>query len=382
MSQTLLFVLGGCTLGVVQLVAGIALGMWLRRHNSTEGQTERQAVMQAQLVAQRLQDLADEMSTSVGEHRSQLDQASQLLSVDSGAGDGKLAELVVNVIGDIMRANQNLQSKLDSAEARLEEQAVELEAHISRSLTDPLTGLPNRREFNERLEERMGAWNRRQEVFSLLMVDVDHFKKLNDRHGHLVGDQVLASIGRALRGAVRREDAVARYGGEEFAILLPNTTLAEATNVAQKVREAVSRVVVSHNEQAITVTASGGLAAILPNERAETLIQRADAALYAAKGAGRDRAFVHDGVECRPADGYTPAGQSPPGPAAELVELIQAPDAHKQPENLPGDEVVEFGNYLPREKISAELAQSCEALRRAVVERSASPDVAAIAVES
>ena len=82
----------------------------------------------------------------------------------------------------------------------MQEQAVEIEAHISRSLTDPLTGLPNRREFNERLEERMGAWNRRREVFSLLLLDVDHFKKLNDQHGHLAGDQVLAAIGGALRG--------------------------------------------------------------------------------------------------------------------------------------------------------------------------------------
>ena len=137
--------------------------------------------------------LASEMSSSVGEHRSEFDQASQLLTVGwRYGGDESIAELVVDVIGDVVHANQNLQSKLDMAEGRLQEQAVEIEAHISRSLTDPLTGLPNRREFNERLEERMGAWNRRHEVFSLLLLDVDHFKKLNDQHGHLAGDQVLA----------------------------------------------------------------------------------------------------------------------------------------------------------------------------------------------
>ena len=170
------------------------------------------------------------------------------------------------MIGDIVRANQNLQSKLDTAESRLQEQAVEIEAHISRSLTDPLTGLPNRREFNDRLEERMGAWNRRREVFSLLLLDVDHFKKLNDQHGHLAGDQVLAAIGGALRGAIRREDAVARYGGEEFAILLPNTSLEQAAHVAQKVREAVGADGRRTQSAKIAVTVSGGLATIEPNE--------------------------------------------------------------------------------------------------------------------
>ena len=190
------------------------------------------------------------------------------------------------MIGEIVRANQSLQSKLDTAESRLQEQAVEIEAHISRSLTDPLTGLPNRREFNERLEERMGAWNRRREVFSLLLFDVDHFKKLNDQHGHLAGDQVLAAVGSALRGAIRREDAIARYGGEEFAILLPNTTMEQAAEVAQKVREAAARTVVEHNQYEIRVTVSGGIATIQPNETVEMLIQRADSALYAAKAAG------------------------------------------------------------------------------------------------
>src|SRR4029078_6936361 len=202
---------------------------------------------------------------SVGEHRSKLDQASQLLTSGSDTSDESLAELVVDVIGNVVRANQNLKTKLDTAEGRLQEQAVEIEAHMSRSLTDALTGLPNRREFNERLEERMGAWNRRRDVFSLLLIDVNHFKKLNDRYGHLAGDQVLATIGRALRGAIRREDAVARFGGEEFAILLPATCLNQAILAAQKVRDAVARVTISRGNQQIAITVSGGLATIQSN---------------------------------------------------------------------------------------------------------------------
>ena len=243
-SNTLLFVVGGCLLGAIQLIAGIVIGIWVRRPDGAASRHGHHDMVQASMIATRLQALADEMSSSVGEHRNKLDQASQMLTSDNVRSDDSLAELVVDVIGDIVRANQDLQAKLDTAESRLQDQAVEIEAHISRSLTDPLTGLPNRREFNERLEERMGAWNRRHEVFSLVLLDVDHFKKLNDQHGHLAGDQVLAAIGRALRGAIRREDAIARYGGEEFAILLPSTSLEQATLAAEKVREAVARTVV------------------------------------------------------------------------------------------------------------------------------------------
>ena len=93
------------------------------------------------------------------------------------------------------------------------------------------------------------------------------------------------------------------YGGEEFAILLPSTSMEQAIRVAQKVREAVARVVVNRNNQQIAVTVSGGLATIEPNERVESLIQRADSALYAAKAAGRNCTFVHNGIDCQLAEG-------------------------------------------------------------------------------
>jgi diguanylate cyclase len=378
MSHTLIFIMGGCLIGAVQLVVGIALGMWARRGSSAGSGHGRHDLMQTSLIAKRLQDLADEMSSSVGEHRSKLDQASQLLTSGTDTSNESMAELVVDVIGDVVRANHKLKSKLDTAESRLQEQAVEIEAHMSRSLTDALTGLPNRREFNARLEERMGAWNRRRDVFSLLLLDVDHFKKLNDRYGHLAGDQVLATIGRALRGAIRREDAIARFGGEEFAILLPSTSLEEAIQTAQQVREAVSRVAISRNNQQIAVTVSGGLATIQSNERVEALIQRADSALYAAKEAGRNCTFLHNGIDCRLAEGLQSEMAQSSSSAARLVELINSPDAHKPPVDEPqAEQAMEFGTYLPRDTISADLAQTCDELRQYLEERGTPQEVAA-----
>jgi diguanylate cyclase len=360
MSQTTLLILGGCLLGAVQLFAGIAIGIWIRRSERSDASRSRHEMLQASLIAERLKALADEISSSAHAHRSELDRASQLLKSDAARTDEALAELVVDVIGDMMRANQKLQTQLETAETRLEEQAVEIEAHISRSLTDPLTGLPNRREFNERLEERMSAWNRRREVFSLLMLDVDHFKKLNDEHGHLAGDQVLSAIAKALRGAVRREDAVARYGGEEFAILLPNTSLEQAVHVAEKVRQAVSRTAVEHNHQSIAVTVSAGLSVIEQGDSSESLIHRADAALYAAKASGRNRTCIQNGGEA----------SLPAGPAARLLEIIHSADS----DMFPSDETrraerVDVGSFLQRDTISAQLADACDELRRFVEER-------------
>jgi diguanylate cyclase len=377
-NHTVIFVLGGCLLGAVQLAVGIVLGLWLRHGDSKTNSPDGQDMIQAGLIAKRLQHLTDEMSSSVGEHRSKLDQASHLLTSGGEIGNEQLAELVVDVIGDIVRANQNLKTKLETAEGRLQEQAVEIEAHMSRSLTDALTGLPNRREFNERLEERIAAWNRRREVFSLLLLDVDHFKKLNDHHGHLAGDQVLATIGRALRGAIRREDAVARFGGEEFAILFPATTLDQSILAAQKVRDAVARVTISRGNQQITVTVSGGLATIQSNERVEGLIQRADLALYAAKAAGRNCTFLHNGIDCQLAESSQTDLASPSSPAARLVELIRSPDSHKPPVEEPNNpQSVEFDRFLPRDNISVELAQACDELRRFLEERALHQEVPA-----
>jgi diguanylate cyclase (GGDEF)-like protein len=210
----------------------------------------------------------------------------------------------------------------------------------------------------------MGAWTRRLEIFTLLLIDVDHFKKLNDGHGHLVGDQVLSALARALRASIRREDAVARFGGEEFAVVLPNTTLEEAAAVAQKVREAVSRVVVPHNGYDLRITVSGGLASIQPGDDVQALIQRADAALYAAKAAGRNCMISNDGRQLTGA--ANEATDSPHESAARLRALLNDIPSGSTNGRATGESPETFGSFLAAEKVSPALAETCSELRQFV----------------
>lgn len=155
--------------------------------------------------------------------------------------------------------------------------------------TDPLTGVANRRVFFERLEAELARSRRHGNPLSLLMVDVDHFKSINDRHGHQVGDIVLADLARGLREALRTADVVARYGGEEFAIILPEAGIDDATRAAERVRAAITALRFPSVAEPVRVTVSVGVACMQPGEASDELVYRADAALLDAKRGGRDR---------------------------------------------------------------------------------------------
>lgn len=157
------------------------------------------------------------------------------------------------------------------------------------SSTDLLTGLANRRVLFERLEEEIARARRHEHALCLLMLDVDHFKAINDRHGHLMGDVVLRRVAARLRDALRLGDVAARYGGEEFAIVLPETRLVGSGVVAARLL-AVARQVELPDGAYVTV--SIGVAEWAAGEDTEGLLARADAALYAAKREGRDRASI------------------------------------------------------------------------------------------
>lgn len=161
------------------------------------------------------------------------------------------------------------------------------------SLTDGLTSLWNRRYFDRRLREEWMRHARSGKPLSLLMVDLDHFKRVNDTHGHPVGDAVLAQAADVLRASVRQTDVVTRFGGEEFAVILPETDADYAVRVGLKIREAFHAAHWSHG----AVTASIGACAAAPQPEANPLVllAQADRALYRAKATGRDRVERFDG---------------------------------------------------------------------------------------
>ncbi len=178
---------------------------------------------------------------------------------------------------DAAREVQNLQQQL-----RETEQAV---------LRDPLTGLFNRTGTDRRLRELEGGYRTANASFSVIMADIDHFKKFNDTFGHQVGDAVLRLVGKVLQDSVKGKDFVARYGGEEFIALLPDTPRAGASVVAQHIREAVQaqKLKLVRTDQHIpTITLSLGVAEFAQSDNLESVIERADQALYLAKRSGRN----------------------------------------------------------------------------------------------
>lgn len=191
------------------------------------------------------------------------------------------AAALLLVLGGLVRA---LHRRLDEAEARIVEMAI----------TDELTGLRNRRYIGQRLREELGRSQRHGRRCSCIILDIDHFKRVNDSHGHAAGDAVLRGVAAAAQGALRESDLLGRWGGEEFLAVLPETDLIGAQIIAERLRQGIEEMRVIHGGTVFTATASLGVADALPGHDpeardAEQLVARADEALYRAKAAGRNR---------------------------------------------------------------------------------------------
>ncbi len=211
---------------------------------------------------------------------------------------GVIAQLIQHT--QAMQAyTESLHAKLDAMEKEVETLRREIEQVSTEAERDPLTGLANRRTFSKRIEAACRRANEQHEPLSLIMADIDFFKRFNDTYGHAVGDNVLCHVSGKLEKLARKEDLVARYGGEEFIVLLPGTRLDEAIVIAERFRKAVAASILRQaNTQKVLghIYLSCGVATYRLGESHYDLIARADAALYQAKADGRNRVRVEQGL--------------------------------------------------------------------------------------
>ena len=196
---------------------------------------------------------------------------------------GQLTRVFNQMTGELRHSQQ----EVEAASLALQEQNQLLE---TLAVTDSLTGLYNRNKLNEILAEQFARYQRHQRPFAVLLLDIDHFKALNDTYGHLAGDQVLKNVAQTLSHSIRSVDYAARYGGEEFVIVLPETSIDTARDLAQRICSQIQSDRHRFEDQTLAVTLSIGVAAIRDNDKTvDAVVARADDMLYQAKRAGRNR---------------------------------------------------------------------------------------------
>lgn len=188
---------------------------------------------------------------------------------------------------------ESLQQKVEQMELETARVKSRMEEEQLKARTDPLTGLPNRASYDDHLAKELARWQRYGNAFSVAVVDLDLFKRINDQYGHLAGDKVLRLVARVLRKQLRNSDFVARIGGEEFVIIFPETPVADAVAATDKLRVAIASSPFNFKGVPVPVTMSIGVTQIQPGDDAEQLFTRADEALYRAKGNGRNQ-VVHN----------------------------------------------------------------------------------------
>jgi diguanylate cyclase len=247
----------------------------------------------------RLLSLIKQMSADIGEHVRVVGRVQQELDALENPDHDVILEALLRLADN----NRLTQEQLSVAERKLRDQAHSIETHATEARTDALTGLPNRRAFDEELRRRIASADQLGTRLWAIMLDVDHFKDLNDRWGHPAGDAALKAVGGQLAQLDSTTAVAARYGGDEFAALIPAGDVAEVIAAVERLREAVEHGEIRFADQVLHATVSIGCAMRLWNEDGAALIHRADAAMYAAKRAGKNRACWNDGTVSHPITG-------------------------------------------------------------------------------
>ena len=330
-NSPLLYTLVGLLFGTTLLALGIAMGFWMaKRGASNELANAARAALDQENMLALMRNMASWTNDFAGDFTR---YQSKMESLSRVAADGKTAstrEGVQKLLDQIISANEALQSRLNNAELKLEDQTKQLAGYLTEARTDALTGLANRKAFDQKLDECFLNWQQSKAMFSLAMIDVDHFKKVNDTYGHPAGDAVLKEMATRLAEIKHDSLLVARYGGEEFAVLFDGSE-AEAAEIMDRLRKSIAGKTFEADGVSIPVTMSCGVSRILSEDRVGKLVRRADEALYSAKMGGRNRVVVHNGTLCTglgdPSIDPTSLATSPSEPlpvSNELEERIRS----------------------------------------------------------
>jgi diguanylate cyclase len=240
-----------------------------------------------------LESWTQQYSGDVSQHQALLDSLSQAVT---GDGQSPSSEQVVTLLQKIVRSNNDLKQKLSLAENQLEQKSQQIKWYLTEARTDALTGLANRREFDARLEDLFAAHRHGGRSFVVALVDIDHFKSINDSYGHPAGDGVLKAFAGALHGELAEALIVARFGGEEFAVILAGPLRAAAEQM-NELRRRIAKRPFRVGQSELRLTISVGISEPSDDMGAASVVRRADEALYAAKHIGRNRVYFHDGRE-------------------------------------------------------------------------------------
>ena len=237
-------------------------------------------------MARDLENVSELIKKQLSKHQVRVNKFKQRVSQLSVCEHEDAWRELCREAEDMLRPTLQLATQIASAYDEIRQQSGNLMTFTD-VRTDPLTGVANRRALEDTLNSQFAMKQRYDSSFTLAMFDIDHFKKVNDTQGHLQGDRTLQEVARLLDDSARETDIVARYGGEEFVVVMPQTSIEGAAVFADRIRARIA--------EKLPVTVSGGVTGVLQCDTAESLVARADKALYEAKTAGRNRVFRHDG---------------------------------------------------------------------------------------
>lgn len=259
---------------------------------------EHQDSLQGRKETRQLQDV---MNQSVNDIQQKVLSETDIQVLKSSIGHNlqsiksSLQEFVSHDAERFKKAEQRnlkLQQQIQYMEQESDQLKQKLSENRQKLMFDSLTGVRNRLSYEEILEQELSRYARYREVFCYALLDIDHFKRINDEYGHNAGDKALQIVARMLAQNIRKTDFLFRIGGEEFVLLLPKTSLENAAPLVEKIRKSVGQANFHFKQQKVTISLSAGVSNIAPGDNAESIYERADQALYQAKNTGRDRMLV------------------------------------------------------------------------------------------